>query len=269
MHTVTGIVPNSRIPNGCTKPYYLLCDDGEQYAVKFKENPESCRVLINEFVCAELAQLLDLPLAEPKFIYLDESFVEDHGAQISVHVGEEITTGTHFGTQKVKKAFQIFNSQMIEEAVNINCVPEIILFDHLICNKDRDSNGGNLLFDHNTKQIVLIDHTHAFDLGPLWNAIELKRRVNEPFFALNAHGFVYKKLVPFVRGNNPFATILDKMLSLNDDDLWHIINNIPSEWHITPEEKEALLEYLSDRLNRIEQVLPCIKPTLPYWKGGN
>jgi hypothetical protein len=268
MQTVTATVPIDKIRNGCTKPYYLICDDGEQYAVKFKENPESSRVLINEYVCAEIARKLDLPLAETSFVHVDESFVVDHGGLISLHVEKPITSGIHFGSKKIKKVFQISNSQMLEEAVNINCVPEIILFDHLICNYDRDRNGGNLLFDFSTKQIVMIDHTHAFDLGPLWTTDELKRRINQPFIALDTGGFVYKKLVPFVKGNNPFGNIMNKLTRLNADNLWHIIDNIPLEWHITPEEKIILLEYLYDRLNRIEHVLPILKPHLPYWKGG-
>jgi hypothetical protein len=268
MQTVTATVPIGKIRNGCTKPYYLICDDGNHYAVKFKENPETCRVLINEYVCAEIALILDLPLAEPSIVNIDDYFISDHGNEISQHVEKQVTSGTHFGSKKVKKAFQIFNSQMIEDAGNINCVPDIILFDHLICNKDRDSNGGNLLYDSNSKQLVLIDHTHAFDLGSIWTSNELKRRINQPFFPLNTGGFVYKKLVPFVNGNNPFGNILNKLTRLNVDTLWHIIDSIPQEWQITPEEKSVLLEYLIDRLNRIEEVLPVLKPHLPFWKGG-
>jgi hypothetical protein len=268
MDTVKGITPGDPIPNGCTKPFYILCDDGFHYAVKFKENPETSRVLINEYVCGSIAESLDLPMAEAKLIEIDDSFVKDYGKEIALHTGEAISAGLHFGTKKIKKTFQIFNSKMLESAVNIECVPEIILFDQLICNRDRDSNGGNLLYDATDHKITLIDHTHAFDLGPLWNTTELRRRINIPFSSMDMTGYVYKKLVVYVRGNNPFSTILDKIEGLTDEELWHTIDKIPAEWNASEEEKSVLMEYIQDRRNRIKEVLPIIKPNLPYWKGG-
>jgi hypothetical protein len=268
MNSVTALVPDSLIKNGCTKPYYITCDDGEQYVVKFKENPESSRVLANEFVCAEIADLLELPLSAPKLINVDESFVQDFSGEISLHIGDTITSGLHFGTKKIKKTFQITTPHMLENANNINCIPEIIIFDQLIGNKDRDSNGGNLLYDASLNKIVLIDHTHTFDLGPLWNAHELRRRISLPFELYPFTGFVYRKLVPYVRGNNPFSSILGKLERLTEDNLWHIIDRIPEEWNVNNDEKAALHEYLLDRHNRIEEVLPIIKPHLPFWKGG-
>jgi hypothetical protein len=47
-----------------------------------------------------------------------------------------------------------------------------------------------------------------------------------------------------------------------------IINTIPEDWQIKDDDKYALHEYLVDRLNRISQVLPVLKQSLPYWKGG-
>jgi hypothetical protein len=259
----------NKIPNGCTKPYYIACSDGNQYAVKFKENPEGPRVLVNEYVCAKIAEVLELPLASPSFIEIDQNFISVYGQQIEEHVGKRITPGLHFGTKKIRKAFQIYDSTMLQEAVNVDCIPDIILFDHLICNTDRESNGGNLIFDASNMSIVIIDHTHAFDLGPIWTAHDLRQRIGEPFTIFNTSGYIYKKLVPYVKGHNPFSNILKKMKRLTPDLLFDIILNIPEEWNVTLDEKHALHEYLVDRLNRIENVLPQLKHVLPYWKGGS
>ncbi len=268
METVKALVPNGKIKNGCTRPYYITCDDGFPYAVKFKENPEGLRVLANEYVCAKLAEILELPLASPRLIQVDTTFVQDYGPEISDHIEDSITPGVHFGTKKVKKAFQISNTQMLEKALNVECIPEVILFDQIICNRDRDSNGGNLIFDATKMEIVVIDHTHAFDLGPIWQSTDLKQRIGNPFELMDPTGYVYSKLVPFIRGNNPFNNIMGKLPRLNSSVIRDIINSIPDEWEVNEEEKKVLHEYLLDRISRIEEVFPIIKPHLPFWKGG-
>lgn len=268
MNLVEAKILHNKITNGVTKPFIILCNNGEQYIVKFQQNPEGKRVLANEFVCARIAELLDLPLANPSLINVSKEFLLIHGNEISEHVGEEVFPGLHFGTQKIKNAFQINTAKIIDTASNKECIPSILLFDQLICNKDRESNGGNLLIDGKEKEIVVIDHTHVFDLGPLWNEYELKRRLGEPFFRIQSNGYVYRKLIPYVDGFSPFHHILGKMKSLNKNIVVDIIESIPEEWDVTKNERIVLSEYIMDRLERIEEALPILKENLPNWKGG-
>lgn len=267
MKTVLAIRTSGEVNNGCTKPYYVACDE-DTYVVKFKENPQGVRVLVNEYVCAEIAAIIELPLPSPALIRASEEFVRNSNQELSIHLGASITSGIHFGTKKVKKAYPITTSDMLKSAKNINIIPDIILFDQLVCNKDRDSNGGNLLFDPIKKEIVVIDHTHVFDLGSIWTSSDLDRRIGQKFTAFDSSGYVYRKLVPFVKGNNPFHASLDRMARLKAPDLWNIINAIPIEWEVTIQEKNTLNQYIWDRLIRIEQCLPIIRPVFPYWKGG-
>ena len=269
MQTVTAVRAYERINNGCTKPYYIYCDDGNIYVAKFKQNPEGSRILVNEYVCAKIAEVLELPLSFPTLINVTPEFVNDYGKEISEHLLNNVHPGIHFGTRKVKKAYPITKTDMLIGAENIHVIPGIILFDHLVCNKDRDSNGGNLLFDQSKKEIVVIDHTHTFDLGAIWTAADLKQRIGQPFSSLCTSGYVYSKLVQFVKGNNPFCSVLEKMKCLNENVLGDIINNVPDEWEIDLSEKIALKAYLLDRLRRIGDVLPVLRPFYPFWKGGD
>lgn len=268
METVLAVRAQERIKNGCTKPYYIVCDDAEVYAVKFKENPQGLRVLVNEYVCAEIATILELPLASPVFVQISDKFARDYEKELFSHVEQNVGAGIHFGTKKVRKVYPITDANMLKQARNCNVIPEIILFDQLVCNRDRDSNGGNLLFDYSNMEIVVIDHTHTFDLGSIWTSIDLSQRIGEPFQPFDISGYVYNKLVPFISGNNPFYSSMQKMRRLNGDILWDIIDRVPDEWGITNEEKEILHLYLLDRLERIDEVLPILKPLFPYWKGG-
>ncbi|WP_340004403.1 HipA family kinase [Paenibacillus sp. FSL K6-0276] len=270
MNVINAVRPMQPVNNGVTKPYVILCDDGNQYYTKFKQNPEGTRVLANEYVCAKLADQLKLPLANPTLINIDKEFIKLYGTTISNHIecGEELSGGLHFGTKKINKAFQIANSKMLESATNIRVIPEIILFDQLICNTDRDCNGGNLIFDQSNMQLVVIDHTHVFEIGSLWNANQLNLRIGSRFEPFTQNGYIFRKLVPFVNGHNPFDPILGKMSGITDAFLWNTINGIPDEWTIPSDDKTALHSYLGDRLHRINDALHILKPLLPHWKGG-
>lgn len=267
MDVVEAYRPISPLKNGVTKPYIINCS-GEEYVVKFTQNPEGDRALINEFVCAHIADLLDLPLTKPSLIKVNDEFIQDYGDELKQHVTKNIEPGLHFGTKKIQKVFPINTPQILSRANNKDIIPAIILFDHIICNKDRDSNGGNLIFDYTNNKIIVIDHTHAFDIGPLWNDHQLKLRIGEKITPLEMSGYVYHKLVPYVNGHNPFSTILDKLDSITFDTLTEIMNNIPQSWNISEDEKEMLKRYLMDRIERVDEILDCLKPVLPYWKGG-
>lgn len=256
------------INNGSTKPYYIICENGDTYAVKFQQNPQGIKAIINEYICSELAKILFLPIPEPALINITKEFLDVFGEKLSNFIGETIQPGLHFGTKKIKKVFTITSTKMIEEAVNLNVISELFIFDLFICNKDRDSNGGNLLFDKGKNEIVILDHTHVFDLGTIWSASQLNIRIGKPFEILNPDGFVYKKLIPYIEGRNPFDTILDKLTRMTKEQVWHIINNVPEEWLLNDEEKESLLSYLLDRKDRINETLPLLQPYIPRWKGG-
>lgn len=260
------------IKNGSTRPYYLICDDGCTYAVKFKQNPQGSKAIVNEYICSEMAKILELPIPDPILVNVTDDFLTSNGEKLSEFVGDTILPGTHFGTKKIKKAFSIEQSSaigsMLDFATNLDVISEIFIFDLFICNKDRDSNGGNLLFDATSNQIVILDHTHVFDLGTIWECSQLNMRIGEPFKLINPEGFVYRRLVPYVVGRNPFGKIINKLNGMTYDQISHIINNIPAEWEITNDEKNALINYLVDRKNRIEEVLPLLKPYMPRWKGG-
>lgn len=260
------------IKNGSTKPYYIVCDNGDTYAVKFKENPQGIKAIINEYICSELAQNLALPVPRPALINISEDFCHLYGEKLNSFLGEQVSNGIHFGTKKIKKAYAIEDSgslgAMLDYATNLEVISELFIFDLFICNSDRDSNGGNLLFDVSDRKIIVLDHTHAFDLGTIWDATQLNNRIGEPFRVLNPNGYVYRRLIPYVTGFNPFKNILEKLERMTSEEIWHIIKSVPEEWELHEEEQLSLHSYLVDRKDRIKDALPLLKPYMPYWKGG-
>lgn len=266
---VQAVMPVEPIRNGQTKPFLIRCDDGNQYYVKFKENPESSRVLINEFVCTKIAEIIDIPITPNKFVQIDAHFIQLYGPTIQQHIGEVISAGLHFGSLKVDKAYPITSSKMIANSVNTDCLSTILMFDHLVGNGDRVSNKGNILMNGVSKEITVIDHSHAFELGPIWDEHQLRRLVNQPILPLDLTGYVYSKWVPHINGNSPFSHFFQNLTRLTLQEMSHIIDDVPDEWIITDSEKEALLIYLEYRKDNVHMIPQLLKPSLPHWKGGS
>lgn len=263
LKTIKADILQGPVGNGCTEPYHMLCS-GDPYIVKFAQNPESSRVLINEYVCALLAKKLDLPIPDASLIEINETLIQQ--TPILQEIG--VKPGLHFGSKKMRKATPIPSHFVIKRAVNKEYLPDILLFDHWINNKDRGSNSGNMLIETNTKEIVIIDHTHAFDIGSLWNEHQLRRLIGEPLIAFDLTGPVYSNFVNYINGHNPFHSVLHKMSNITEDYIKGIICSTPEEWGCTQTEQKVLCEYILDRKERIEEVLPKLQEVLPYWKGG-
>lgn len=177
-------------------------------------------------------------------------------------------SGLHFGSKKVARISPVTSHKIIEGATNKSSIPSIILFDQLIANGDRDANRGNLLFDMTENKILMIDHSHVFKLGVIWDPIQLRRLIGEPFTVSEHQGIVFSKMAHVVKGNNPFNEILHKMGCISDFQVRHIIEEIPEEWNIDRECKNALCDFICDRLCRISEALAPLQSVLPYWKGG-
>lgn len=266
MDIVKAISAVEAVTNGGTKPYVLMGENGQQYYVKFKENPESARILINEYICGEIAALIGLPITENVLIEIDQQFIDIFGEEIEEHIWESPSPGLHFGSLKINDVYLIEDTGTINEAKNIDCLPTILLFDHLIGNNDRESNKGNILIT-GKKEIYAIDHSNAFEIGPLWDAHQLDLRLDSPISLLDMNGYVYSKWTDHISDPNPFSAFFDNLPRLTDDVLWNIIDSTPEEWAITPREKEKLLAYISFRRDNIVEVPELLRDALPYWKG--
>ena len=61
------------LPLGVTKPYLVECSNGKKYVAKFCGNPDGSRILINEYVCASLGKLLNLPIPNFELAHIELS----------------------------------------------------------------------------------------------------------------------------------------------------------------------------------------------------
>lgn len=148
-----------RSKQGRTRPYICRGDDGEVYYVKGRSATRTG--LIAEWLCAELAKALGLPIAPYTLASVPEELIEADPTGWLTDLG----AGEVFASQKVN-AVEI--SAIHREHTPTELRQDLLVFDWWIRNGDRTLTelGGNpnLLWKHEDKGgLVVIDHNLAFD----------------------------------------------------------------------------------------------------------
>src|SRR2546429_8554268 len=65
-----------RAMRGGAQSYMLTANDGHAYVVKFPNNPQSLRVLVNEWLGCSIGRALGLMIPEPAIFYVPATLVE-------------------------------------------------------------------------------------------------------------------------------------------------------------------------------------------------
>lgn len=149
---------------------------------------------------------------------------------------------------------------MISSTKNNYDAIKILIFDLLIGNFDR--NKGNLMVDSVTKKLIMIDHTHIFDIGAIWDEYQLPRSIKEKFDISKLHQFNYNNIIGSIRFDKDFYNelniFINKVKNININYIKNVIDRIPVDWEVTIKEKELLVKYIYERFNRIDEILDIL-----------
>jgi hypothetical protein len=237
-------------------PYLCTCEN-ERVVVKFAENIQGPRGLINEYIAFEIGRILKLPMPESYFVKVPT----DSNLSITTH-GEErlLEKRIAFGSKYLEKATAIYSERFIATCSNKSDMLLIILFDHLIHNVDRNTNLANTLFQSNTKLIYIIDHERIFGAGNIWDKHTCHRGENDKFRVESFQGNTLYGMIN--RNVNLMAQIplaVSRIKSVGKMDLKNIIDHIPKDWDCNEEDRNALLSYLTTRFSRVDELVGILK----------
>ncbi len=252
MNSTTIVDIERKIPLGITNPYIIKCSDGKKYVAKFPGNPEGTKVLVNEYVCVELAKLLGLPIPNYKLIQIDN--IQKYK---NVLTDIDLVNGTVFCSEFIDKATNVPGYQVLTKISNKFDTIKILIFDVIVGNNDR--NPGNLLINLKNNSLIMIDHSHVFVYEALWNEHNLKELVGSKIDISKMNKFNFENLSLCLNDNNYITEILEyinHIKCLKDSKIDEILDNIPNDWNILDIEKKILKEFLLDRLHRINEI--CI-----------
>src|ERR1700693_1156483 len=193
-------VRNVRKMRGGAQASLLEADDGHWYVVKFRNNPQSRRVLVNEQIAPVLLE--DLKSSAPKAALIQSSreFLADN-PEVHLTLGTRripVEPGWHFGSRYPGDpgriaVYDFLPDALLPQVVNLEDFRAILVFDKWAGNADgrqcvfyramvrrEESRGGRPGF-----VARMIDHGFAFN-GPHWDFPE------SPLQGLYARRIVYE-----------------------------------------------------------------------------
>ncbi len=255
---------------GASQPCLLRCEDGGNYVVKFRNNPQHVRVLANEMLASRLAMLIGLPVPEPAFVEVSRDLITGNPL-LEFEIGtrrEPCLPGLQFGsrfpgTPPETLVVDFLPDRLLRRVKNVDRVfGGALVFDKWTCNCD----GRQVIFyrsvDHegSAYSAALIDQGFCFNDGD-WNFPD------SPIRSLYPRRLVYES----VRGLHSFEPFLSRVENLDAAELEACVRDIPADWcGEPPDQLMRLVERLSARQRRVRQALSDAKNSslapFPNWK---
>jgi len=260
-------VEHIRHMRGGSQSHLMRCSDGNYYVVKFQNNPQHCRILVNELLGTRLAALMGLPTTAVAIIEVTEDLIS---LTPDLHVEKPWTgiryripcePGLQFGSRYPGDPHQLtlFNflpDKQVLSMRNLRDFVGMLVFDLWTCNTDPRQ----VIFGRQEVgtpyQGWMIDQGFCFN-GREWNFPEKPRR------NLYDRKVVYEQ-VQGIKSFEPWLTILESELEMRL--LWAIGKTIPPEWYESDSESlHGLLAELDSRRSKVRGLLWSARKSFPHF----
>lgn len=232
---------------GGAQAHLIEASDGKFYVVKFSNNPQHRRILVNEWVAAVFLRHLGLSTPEVAMVRISEEFLAQN-ADVYIQLGRErraAETGWHFGSRYPgdparTAVYDFLPDTLLENVENLRDFAGVLAFDKWMGNSDArqaiffrvraaGAHPGRLGF-----AAQMVDNGYVFD-GPHW------RLADSPAQGLYFRPLVYARL----RGLEGFEPWLERIRHFPEEIVDQAVKEIPPAWL---EDSGAELERLLDRL---------------------
>ncbi len=248
-------VRHIRKMRGGAQAHLMEADDGHWYVVKFRNNPQHRRVLINELVATALLDYLSVSAPPAALLRVTPEFLAAN-PEVCLTLGTrrvEVAPGWHFGSRYPGDPARIAVYDFLPDALltgvaNLEDFRAILVFDKWVGNAD----GRQAVFHramvrsgaagHQAFVARMIDHGYAFN-GPNWDFPE------SPLQGLYARKMVYQG----VRRIDDFEPWLGMVMNFPEAAVDHAWKTVPPEWI---EDDEGALAELLERLYQRRKRLP-------------
>ncbi|HTQ87460.1 MAG TPA: HipA family kinase [Candidatus Solibacter sp.] len=238
---------------GGAQSHLMRCDNGEYYVVKFQNNPQHRRVLVNELLGTKLAERMGLPVPPVDVVEVRRELIENT-AELVMQVGNSrapCSAGRQFGSrypgEPAETAVHDFlPDEQLGEVENLDAFAGMFAFDKWTCN----TNGRQAIFFRGPGraryQAWMIDQGFCFN-AQNWDFPDA------PLRGLYARARVYDA----VRGMDAFEPWTARMKRMADDGtLDEMASQVPAEWYEADlDALYALLERLVRRIARLPELI--------------
>jgi hypothetical protein len=241
---------------GGSQSHLLKCDDGHYYAVKFLGNPQGNRVLVNEWVAAQILERLGIETPGVAVVTVTEEFLE-RNLDLTFELGvrqDRIRPSDHFGSEWVvadpgqQATHDYLPDTLLAHVVNLRDFLGMLAADKWLGNYD----GRQCVFAREgaTWRVWMIDHGYMFG-GPEWEFTDW------PLAGLYCRPLVYDS----ARTLEDFEPWLSRIEQFSPAELRQIAASAPAEW--PPDgDRERLDELMNLLVARRRQVRALLLDTI-------
>jgi hypothetical protein len=249
---------------GGAQSHLLEADDGQFYVVKFRNNPQHRRILVNEWITTAVLRQLKIQAAPAAVVELGLDFIGAHpglSLQVGVHQVAPLP-GWHYGSRypghpERIAVYDYLPDSLLETIHNRADFLGTLVVDRWLGNSDArqaiffraESRELDLAGSHPRKKVFIaqmIDHGFAFN-GAMWDFPD------SPLQGLYFRHSVYTG----VRGLDSFEPWLSQVASFPVEALDRAWRSVPPEWLADGDEQagERMIASLERRKAMVPRLL--------------
>jgi hypothetical protein len=252
-----------KMPGGA-QAHLIESADGCSYVVKFRNNPQHSRILINEWITSVILRHLGISTPDTVIVNISPNFLRENPAVHIQHRSRRMApaTGSHFGSRFPGHPMEIYShlpNTILPCVVNLSHFCGALVADKWLGNTDRRQSIFIGVPGVNSRYSVLasmIDHGQVFD-GGNWRFEDSPRR--GPYF-----GRVYQR----VRSLEAFEPWLTAVAGFPEAVLEEAFQQVPSSWRCCDTEMAfgKLLSQLMRRRGRVGDLIHACRsqPNNPF-----
>jgi hypothetical protein len=261
---------------GGAQAHLMEATDGHSYVVKFHNNPQHRRILVNEWIASTFLHYLGIAAPEVAMVQITDSFLASD-AEVHIQLGSsrrKVSPGWHFGSRfpgdpARTVVYDYLPDTLLDKVENLPDFRAVLAFDKWMGNADsrqaiffRAQVLEPLASEPRRLGFVaqMVDNGYVFE-GPHW-------RLGESAI----QGLYFRPLVyRTVRGLAEFEPWLGRIRNFPEEIVDQAVKRIPPAWLEGDEDElERLLERLMRRRARvpdlIEQCCSGLSNPFPDWR---
>src|SRR5256714_12354497 len=263
---------------GGAQSHLMRCSDGNYYVVKFQNNPQHRRILVNELLGTRLAARLNLPTARVEIIEVSEELIrlthdlamEMPRSRIPCQAGLQFGS-LYPGDPRRLTLHDFLPDEQLREVQNLHDFSGMLVFDKWTCNtngrqtvffREAPRSSSRLVEDKSMApaatlepgetpgfryRAMMIDQGFCFNAGE-WNYPDA------PLRGLYARNRVYEG----VTGMESFTPWINRIDHINERVLASLLEQIPPAWY----------EDDYDAVTRLVEQLYRRRALIPEWLLG-
>jgi hypothetical protein len=238
---------------GGAQAHLVEANDGGCYVVKFLNNPQHRRILVNEWLGAAFLSYLGIATPEPAIVRVGEEFLKEN-PEVHIQLGSRrvpVEAGWHFGSRFPGDparvvVYDFLPDTLLDKVENLCDFRGALAFDKWTGNADSrqaiffrarvrewlPGSGGNA--ERLGFVAHMMDHGYLFE-GPHW------RLPDSQLYGVYFRPSVYRD----VRGLDGFQPWLDRIVHFPEEVVDQAVKQIPAAWL---DGDEGALAELLDRL---------------------